>query len=93
MFLMIEPCPPGCCVFVSPLDDDEATVLAVQLKALADPARIKLVSMLATSESGELCACDLPEALGKSQPTVSHSAMRGRTIALEEELRLNMGPQ
>lgn len=72
MFLVTEPCPPDCCVFVSPLDDGEAAVLAAQLKALADPARIKLVSMLATSERGELCACDLPEALGKSQPTVSH---------------------
>ena len=69
---MIEFCPPGCCVLAAPLDDDEATQLALQLKALADPARIRLVSMLATAPTGELCACDLPEALGKSQPTVSH---------------------
>lgn len=72
MFLMTEFCPPGCCVLVAPLSDDDAATLATQLKALADPARIKLVSMLATTESGELCACDLPAALGKSQPTVSH---------------------
>lgn len=69
---MTESRPPGCCVLVSPLDDDDATRLAAQLKALADPARIKLVSMLATSATGELCACDLPDALGKSQPTISH---------------------
>ncbi len=65
-------CLPDCCVFVAPLDDTEAGQLASQMKALADPTRLKLVSMLATSPSGELCACDLPQALGKSQPTVSH---------------------
>ena len=65
-------CGPDCCVFVAPLDDAEADRLAGQLKALADPNRIKLISMLATAPTGELCACDLPEALGKSQPTTSH---------------------
>ncbi len=77
MFLVESPdapicCPPGCCVLTAPLADDEASALAAQLKALADPARVKLVSMLATSPSGELCACDLPDAIGKSQPTTSH---------------------
>lgn len=56
----------------SPLDEREAEALAARLKALADPTRIRLVSMLATSPTGELCACDLPEVLGKSQPTTSH---------------------
>lgn len=65
-------CGPDCCVFVAPLHDAEADRLAGQLKALADPNRIKLISMLATSPTGELCACDLPDALGKSQPTTSH---------------------
>ena len=54
------------------LDDDGAEALAAQLKALADPTRIRLVSLLATAPAGELCACDLPETLGKSQPTTSH---------------------
>ena len=72
MFLMTDVCPPGCCVLVAPLDDAEADTLAGQLKALADPNRLKLVSMLATAPGGELCGCDLPEALGKSQPTTSH---------------------
>jgi ArsR family transcriptional regulator len=75
MFLMSDDlilCGPDCCVFVAPLADDEADRLATQLKALADPTRIKLISMLATSPTGELCACDLPAALGKSQPTTSH---------------------
>lgn len=69
---MTDCCLPGCCVLDSPLDEPEAEALAAQLKALADPTRIRLVSMLATSPTGELCACDLPEVLGKSQPTTSH---------------------
>ena len=71
MFFMTD-CHPSCCVLEAPLGDADAAELAAQLKALADPTRLKLVSMLATSPSGELCACDLPAALGKSQPTVSH---------------------
>ena len=63
---------PCCCVFDAPLDDADAEQLAGQLKALADPARIKIVSMLASCAPGEICACDLPAALGKSQPTISH---------------------
>jgi ArsR family transcriptional regulator len=39
---------------------------------LADPARLRLLSMVASAESGEACACDLVEPLGRSQPTVSH---------------------
>ena len=61
-----------CCVLEAPLDDAEAEALAHQLRALADPARIRLVSMIATAPTGEICACELPAALGKSQPTVSH---------------------
>jgi ArsR family transcriptional regulator len=46
--------------------------LASMFKALADPARIKLVSLIAASDGGEACICDLTEPLGLSQPTVSH---------------------
>ena len=52
------------------MDDDAATALAGVLKALADPVRLKLVSIIATQ--GEGCACDFPDLLGKTQPTVSH---------------------
>ncbi len=65
-------CRPDCCVYAAPLADDEADELAHQLRALADQTRIKVISMLATATDGELCACDLPAALGKSQPTTSH---------------------
>lgn len=49
-----------------------AEALARQLKALADPTRLKLVSMVAAHPSQEACVCDLQEPLGLSQPTVSH---------------------
>lgn len=61
-----------CCVLEAPLSEQQAETLAHQLKALADPVRLRLVSMIATSPTGSTCACDLPEAVGKSQPTVSH---------------------
>jgi ArsR family transcriptional regulator len=54
------------------LTEDDAAELAGVLKALADPARLRIVSLVASAETGELCACDLPEALDRSQPTVSH---------------------
>ncbi|MGV0744522.1 metalloregulator ArsR/SmtB family transcription factor [Mycolicibacterium sp. XJ870] len=54
------------------LDTAAAERLASVFKALADPARVKLVSLIAAAEGGEACICDLTEPLGLSQPTVSH---------------------
>jgi ArsR family transcriptional regulator, arsenate/arsenite/antimonite-responsive transcriptional repressor len=62
-------CPP---LTAGVLDEGAATELAGVLKALADPVRLRLVSAIAAAEAGEVCACDLPELLGRSQPTVSH---------------------
>jgi ArsR family transcriptional regulator len=60
-----------CCPTVlSPLSVDEATELARAFAALADPVRLRLLSMVASAD--EVCSCDLQEPLGKSQPTVSH---------------------
>ncbi len=61
-----------CCspLLTAPLGQDDAEDLALILKALADPVRLQLVSLIAAT--GEECACDLPGAVGKSQPTVSH---------------------
>ncbi len=69
-----EPDPGLCCspLSVSALDEAEAESLAAVLKALADPVRLRLVSIVASSPEGEACTCDLPDAVGKSQPTVSH---------------------
>ena len=46
--------------------------LLARLDALADPARLRLLSLVAAAEGGEACACDLVEPLQRSQPTVSH---------------------
>lgn len=61
-----------CCspIGESALSELDAVEIAGKLKALADPIRLRLVSMIA--QSGEVCACDLPAALDRSQPTVSH---------------------
>jgi ArsR family transcriptional regulator len=53
-----------------PLDAAEAELLARSFAALADPVRLRLLSLIAAA--GERCSCDLEEPLGKSQPTVSH---------------------
>ncbi len=55
-----------------PIPQSEAERLAVTLKALADPARLRLLSIVASSADQEACVCDLIEPVGLSQPTVSH---------------------
>lgn len=55
-----------------PLSAAEAEQLAQTMKALADPARLRLISIVAASENTEACVCDLIEPVGLSQPTVSH---------------------
>ncbi|WP_345800381.1 metalloregulator ArsR/SmtB family transcription factor [Microbacterium sp. AZCO] len=55
-----------------PLGAEEAELLAATMKALADPARLRLLSIVAASEGAEACVCDLIEPVGLAQPTVSH---------------------
>ncbi|MBY5163250.1 ArsR/SmtB family transcription factor [Salsipaludibacter albus] len=54
------------------LSTDDAERLAAVLKSLADPVRLRLLSLVATAAAGEVCACDLPQAVDRSQSTVSH---------------------
>jgi ArsR family transcriptional regulator, arsenate/arsenite/antimonite-responsive transcriptional repressor len=54
------------------LDEPAAAGLATGFAALADPVRLRLVSLMATSADGSACVCDLIAPLGKSQSTVSH---------------------
>jgi ArsR family transcriptional regulator len=63
-----------CCpqVLCSPITAEEAQDAAAALKVIADPARLQLLSLLATAETGEACVCDLTEPLAVGQPTVSH---------------------
>jgi ArsR family transcriptional regulator len=55
-----------------PLTASQATDLAHRLKALADPTRLRLVSMVAAHAGGAACVCDLTDPLGLTQPTISH---------------------
>jgi ArsR family transcriptional regulator len=62
-------CPP---LLAGPLDADEAERLASALKVIADPARLRLLSLIQAQPDHEACVCHLTEPLGLSQPTVSH---------------------
>ncbi len=64
----------ACCSPITrePIAAAEAEQLAQVLKALADPTRLRLVSLVAAHEGDEACVCELTEPVGLSQPTVSH---------------------
>jgi ArsR family transcriptional regulator, arsenate/arsenite/antimonite-responsive transcriptional repressor len=64
----------ACCtpLIREPITSGQALSLARTFKALADPTRLRLVSMVAAHEGGEACVCDLTEPLGLTQPTISH---------------------
>ena len=74
MLFMVEPATVPCCapLTTAPIGKDQAAELATVLKALADPTRLRIVSLVANAPDGEVCACDLAEPLDRSQPTVSH---------------------
>lgn len=65
----------ACCPGLSaaPLDENQAAGLAKVFKALGDPVRLRLMSMIASrGEGGEVCVCELTPAFDLSQPTISH---------------------
>jgi len=69
-----EPAGPGCCTDLSsaPLSEQRAAELAAAFKALGDPVRLRLLSMIASQAGGEVCVCELTPAFALSQPTISH---------------------
>lgn len=69
-----KPVAAGCCGAPgdSALTTKQAESLAHAFAALADPVRLRLLSLISTCADGEVCACNMVEPLGKSQPTVSH---------------------
>jgi ArsR family transcriptional regulator, arsenate/arsenite/antimonite-responsive transcriptional repressor len=89
---MVDISTPVCCapVAAGPLDDNAALEIALRLKALADPVRVKLVSLLFSSELGEECSCDLASAVGLSESTVSHHLSQLRRAGLVESERRGM---
>ena len=64
----------ACCapLIKEPLTPDAAERIAPLLKALADPVRLRLLSLVASHADGEACVCDLNDAFDLSQPTISH---------------------
>jgi ArsR family transcriptional regulator, arsenate/arsenite/antimonite-responsive transcriptional repressor len=64
----------GCCpaLAVSALDDQQSARLAVMFKALADPVRLRLLSLVASHPGGQACVCDISATFDVSQPTISH---------------------
>jgi ArsR family transcriptional regulator len=64
----------ACCTPLSrePMSEEQAHTVAPLLKALADPVRLRLMSMVLSHEGGEACVCDLTPAFDLSQPTISH---------------------
>ena len=65
------------------MSDEESAATAAVFRALADPARVKIVNLLATSDS-PVCACEFEPALGLSQPTVSHHLKKLTEVGLLE---------
>jgi ArsR family transcriptional regulator len=64
----------ACCLPLSrePLSAEQAAQVATLLKALAEPVRLRLMSLIASHPGGEACVCDLNDAFDLSQPTISH---------------------
>jgi ArsR family transcriptional regulator len=74
----------ACCapLAAEPLSADDAQELSLRLKALAEPARLRLLSLLMASPDAEACTCDLVEPLGLSQPTVTHHLRKLHEVGL-----------
>jgi ArsR family transcriptional regulator, arsenate/arsenite/antimonite-responsive transcriptional repressor len=83
----VQPLEPCCApVLAGVLDDGDADRLAGAFKVLADPVRLRLLSLVASRPDG-VCACEVVEPLGRSQPTVSHHLKVLREAGLLESER------
>lgn len=78
-----------CCpeLFTAPLGERDAADLARVFKALGDPVRLRLLSMIASRAGGEVCVCDLTPEFDLSQPTISHHLKLLREAGLIESER------
>ena len=83
---------PVCCapVAAGPMSDDDALEVALRLKALADPVRVKLMSLLFSSPAGEQTSSELATAVGLSDATVSHHLTQLRKAGLVQSERRGM---
>ena len=83
---------PACCapLAAGPMSDGDALRVALRLKALADPARVKIMSLLFSSSAGEQNTGELAAVLGLTEPTVSHHLGQLRNAGLIESDRRGM---
>ena len=86
---VIDTTAPICCapVAAAPMDEDAALEVALRLKALADPVRVRLMSLLLASD--EVCTCELAPAVGLTEATISHhlSVLRKAGLISDGERR------
>ena len=89
---IIDMSSPVCCrpVAAGPVDDSTALEVALRLKALADPVRVRLMSILLSSPAGTLTTGALAERVELTEPTVSHHLTQLRTAGLIESERRGM---
>lgn len=86
---MSAPTTASCCSPIArqPLSETDAAELAVLLKAVADPVRLRLLSMIGSHPGGEACVCDLTDAFDLTAPTISHHLKVLRTAGLIDSER------
>ncbi|MGV9614318.1 Rv2640c family ArsR-like transcriptional regulator [Nocardia xishanensis] len=89
---VIDMSAPVCCapVAATPVDEDAALAVALRLKAIADPVRVRLLSLLLTSPAGEENGGDLATAVGLGESTVSHHLTQLRNAGLVASERRGM---
>lgn len=92
--VLVQPEVEACCppLRAQALDTGAATDLARRFAALGDPVRLRLLSVLASSPDSAVCACDLVQPVGKSQPTVSHhlKVLREAGLVTSEKRGVNI---
>ena len=86
---VIDTSAPICCspVAAAPMAEDDALEVALRLKALADPVRVRLMSLVLANADAGACTCDLAPAVGVSEATVSHHLKQLRDAGLVEGTR------
>ena len=89
---VVDTTAPVCCapVAAGPMSDDDALQVALRLKALADPARVKIMSLLFSAAAGEENSGELAAVLALSESTVSHHLGQLRRAGLVESERRGM---
>lgn len=89
---VIDVSAPICCepVSAAPMSDGAALEVALRLKALADPVRIKLMSILLTHADGAVCTCDLATGVDLAESTISHHLTQLRKAGMVESERRGM---